>query len=161
MRVQIACAAQSHIVWVVLAADLAQSDWDAILAAVASHGCPRCAGTWTAPTAPTVDAREWPAELDAALQVVADPALPVCDCPCHSHGLVESSECFCIPECVRGEARALDFLDRDAMVAWLVENDRGGAHADEDAMAELGRVHTLGSAIRCYVGVMDLDDQQA
>jgi hypothetical protein len=57
-----------------------------------------------------------------------------------------ASECVCIPECIRGEARHLDFASRDALVAWLVENDPQGAHSDEDALREVGRVHTLESA---------------
>lgn len=57
MRVQTACAAAQHIVWVELRDGLTQADWDAILADVEARSCPRCLGTWTRPTAPTVDAR--------------------------------------------------------------------------------------------------------
>jgi hypothetical protein len=79
---------------------------------------------------------------------------PICDCPCchaPADALVSAdpdlaSECVCIPECIRGEARHLDFASRDALVAWLVENDPQGAHSDEDALREVGRVHTLESA---------------
>lgn len=82
---------------------------------------------------------------------------PVCGCPDHSNGAVEASECFCSPECARGEARHLDFTSREAMVAWLVENDHNGCHSDEEATEESGEPHTLESALACYRGVMDLE----
>jgi hypothetical protein len=82
---------------------------------------------------------------------------PVCACPDHSDGLIEAPECVCIPECIRGEAWALDFADRSAMVAWLVENDPNGCHSDEDATLEMGAPHTPASALASYRAVMDLE----
>jgi hypothetical protein len=90
-------------------------------------------------------------------QIATYRPLPVCPCPDHSNGAVEATECVCTPECVRGEARQLDFSSREAMIAWLVENDHNGCYTDEDAILEWGEPHTLTILLDAYRGVMNLE----
>lgn len=89
--------------------------------------------------------------------------LPLCDCHCHASkdALVSADEglageCFCTAECIRSEARWLDFDSRDELVAWLVEHDRNGCHADDECMEELGRIHDLASARESYCVVVGI-----
>jgi hypothetical protein len=75
VRVQTACEAQRHILWVELRDGLSQADWDSILLDVEASACPRCLGTWSTPLAPTVDARAFLSEREIAGET-GDPPMP-------------------------------------------------------------------------------------
>lgn len=82
-------------------------------------------------------------------------ARPICGCP--EHVGIDTGECDCTPECIRGEARHLDFTSREALIEYLSWADQNGCYTDEDATLEFGKPHTLEILQGAYRGVWDLE----
>lgn len=92
-------------------------------------------------------------------QIAVYKAPPLCGCPDHTANAVESDECICLPECIRFEARTLDFNSRRDLIEWLSWNDANGCYSDADATAEFGAPHSLEMLQEIYRGLFEQEQE--